>query len=262
MALFGGQEKHNSQGKTVGGLLAGAGRRLLDLLLPSRCPSCGDLVPDAAKLCAECWATLSFLSGPACACCGFPFPHDKGDNVLCGVCQAHVRQFDRVRSALAYDGGSRPLLLGFKHGDRTDLAPFLVDLLHLAGRDLLADSDLILPVPLHPRRLIRRRYNQAALLAAGLADKSGLPWDGLLLRRVKATTPQEGNYSARQQNVRAAFLVAQNQRERIEGARILLIDDVYTTGATLQSCARELKKRGADRVYGLTIARVVRPGMI
>ena len=262
MALFGGQEKQISHAKPGGGLLSTAGTRLLDLLLPPRCPSCGDLVPDAARLCADCWATLNFLSGPACACCGFPFPHDKGEEVLCGVCQAHPRQFDRVRSALVYDGGSRPLLLGFKHGDRTDLAPFLTDLLYLAGRDLLAESDLILPVPLHRRRLIRRRFNQAALLAAGLARKSHLPWDSLLLRRHKATIPQEGNYSARQKNVRAAFSIGPDKAGILKGRRILLVDDVYTTGATLQSCARELKKRGADKVYGLTIARVVRPGML
>ncbi|WP_417320791.1 double zinc ribbon domain-containing protein [Emcibacter sp.] len=239
-----------------------AGGRLLDLVLPPRCPGCGDLLPEAGKLCAACWSSLGFLSGPACSCCGFPFPHDKGGEVLCGVCQAQDRHFDRVRSALIYDGGSRPLLLGFKHGDRTDLAPFLADLLYLAGRELLADSDLILPVPLHPRRLLRRRYNQAALLAGRLAHKYGLPRENLLLRRHRATTPQGGNYTARQKNVRSAFSIPERYRDRVQGRRILLVDDVYTTGATLQSCARELKKRGAEKVFGLTVARVVRPGML
>ncbi|WP_321395811.1 ComF family protein [Emcibacter sp.] len=235
---------------------------MLDLLLPPRCPGCGDFLPDAGKLCAGCWFSLSFLSGPSCNCCGYPFPHDRGGEVYCGVCHAHERHFDRVRSALTYDGGSRPLLLGFKHGDRTELAPFLSDLLMQAGREFFTETDLILPVPLHPRRLIRRRYNQAALLAGCLSSRTGLPWEGLVLRRHKATIPQEGNYTLRQKNVRAAFSIQKGCQELIEGRRILLVDDVYTTGATLQSCARELKRQGAEKVFGLTIARVVRPGML
>ncbi|WP_210414063.1 ComF family protein [Luteithermobacter gelatinilyticus] len=238
------------------------GGRLLDLVLPPRCLACGGLVQEAARLCAVCWGRLDFLTDPCCACCGYPFDlrHDgRTQMILCGVCQSRPRRFDRARSALRYDAASRPLVLAFKHGDRTDYAPYFADLLWQAGGALLADCDLILPVPLHPRRLRKRRYNQAALLSAMLSRKSGVPHDPLLVRRRRHTPPQQGNLAARVRNVRGAFILKASAREAVAEKAVLLIDDVFTTGATLEACAAVLKKAGAQRVDGLTLCRVVQP---
>jgi ComF family protein len=161
---------------------------------------------------------------------------------------------------MRYDEGARPLILRFKHADRTEAAPAFARWMARSGAALLEDCDLIAPVPLHRWRLLRRRYNQAALLAlelSRLADRPAVP--DLLERR--RNTPSQGRMSRSQRalNVRGAFAVAPRHRERVRGARVLLVDDVLTTGATLEACARALKRAGAARVEVLTLARVVRP---
>lgn len=234
---------------------------LRDLVLPPRCLACGTVVVPGGAVCPGCWARLSFLAPPHCACCGYPFDFDPGDPAaLCGGCLRRAPVFARARAALVYDEASRPLLLGFKHGDQTHAADAYAAWMARAGAELLAEAELIAPVPLHRWRLLRRRYNQAALLALALGRASGVPTvPDLLLRR--RATPRQGGLSRRARflNVRGAFVVAPRQAGRVAGKRVLLIDDVLTTGATAEACARALRRAGARAVDLLTLARVVKP---
>jgi ComF family protein len=168
--------------------------------------------------------------------------------------------YDRARAALRYDEASRGLILAFKHADRTDVTPTLGQWLARAGSELLAEADLVAPVPLHRWRLLRRGYNQAALLANVLARDTGAVLAPDLLQRVRATPSQQGlSGRARQDNVTAgAFRVHPWHRRRVEGRRVLLVDDVLTTGATVGACARVLRRAGALQIDVLTLARVVR----
>lgn len=233
----------------------------LDLLLPPRCLACGAIVDAQGTLCAGCWRGITFIGPPMCACCGLPFEIAAGPGALCGACVASPPVWGRARAALVYDDGSRPLVLGFKHGDRTHAAIPFARWMALAGAELLAGADLLVPVPLHPWRLFRRRYNQSALLARAVADRSGVPLlvDAVVRRR---RTPSQGGLNRRQRalNVRGAFRVRPAAADRIRGRRVVLVDDVLTTGATVTACARALLSAGAASVDVLALARVVRGG--
>ena len=244
----------------IAAALRGAGHSTLNALLPPRCLSCGVLVATPGSLCASCWEGVDFLAPPHCGTCGLPFEYDPGPEVICGACLRKPPPYGRARAVLRYDDHSRGLILAFKHGDRTDGAPAYGAWLARAGAELLAEADLILPVPLHWRRLIRRRYNQAGLLAQALGRTSGLPYRPDLLRRRRHTPPQ-GRLSPaeRKRNLRGAFEVVRSRKAEIEGRRLLLVDDVMTTGATLAACARTLRRAGAAQVDALVLARVVRP---
>lgn len=233
--------------------------RLLDLVLPPRCASCGAATAEAGALCPACWRAIEFLTPPCCPRCAYPFEFEVSEQTLCAACHARPPVYDRARAVLRYDAGSRPMLLAFKHADRTDLAPLLGRWLARAGKELLAEADLVAPVPLHWTRLWTRRYNQAALLAQRAAGEAGRPFCPDVLIRRKRTAPQKSGRAARTRNVAGAFSVPARRRPAIEGRRILLIDDVRTTGATLDACARALKAAGAAGVDVLTLALVVRP---
>ncbi len=229
----------------------------LDVVLPPRCLSCGVTVSLPGTLCPACWRGITFLGTPCCACCGYPFAFDIGSGGLCGACAAHPPPFDRARAAMRYDESSRQLVLALKHGDRLHLAPALAQWMRRAGAEILADADLLVPVPLHWTRLFSRRYNQAAVLALALAKMGGPAVSADCLIRRRRTPPQgRKNATARRRNVAGAFTV--RRPAEIEGRRIVLIDDVLTTGATVEECARVLKRAGAARVEVLALARTVR----
>lgn len=231
---------------------------LLDLLLPPRCLACGVEISAADGLCPACWSELSLLAPPWCRCCGFPLPHAFADAPLCGTCAEQPPGFDRARAALRYDARSSRIILGFKRGGRLDGVPVFARWMAQAGEELLADADLILPVPLHRWRLLTRGFNQSAVLAQRIARLTGRPWAPALLERHQSTVSQQG-LGARQRvtNITAAaFRVP--RPERIDGAKVLLIDDVLTTGATITACAAVLRRAGATRVDALALARVVR----
>ena len=234
-----------------------AATALLDLLLPPRCLACGATVSEAGTLCAPCWRGITFLGAPCCACCGLPFEFELAASALCGACARAHPPFGRARAVMRYDEASRALILAFKHGDRLHLAPAFGGWLKRAGAELVAAADIAVPVPLHWTRLFARRYNQAALLAHALHAAGGPPVgaDWLVRRR---RTPSQGkrNAAQRERNVRAAF-AAKSGRD-ITGKRVLLIDDVFTTGATVGECARVLRRAGAAAVDVLTLARTVR----
>jgi ComF family protein len=234
-----------------------AARAVLDLLLPPRCLSCGATVSGPDTLCAQCWRDITFLGAPCCACCGLPFEFELAAAALCGECLRDRPPFGRARAAMRYDEASRKLVLAFKHGDRLHLAPAFGRWLWRAGGELVAEADIAVPVPLHWTRLFARRYNQAAVLAHALHAAGGPPVgaDWLVRRR---RTPSQGkrNAAAREQNVRAAFAVKPGRDVR--DRRILIVDDVFTTGATVAECARVLRRAGARSVDVLTLARALR----
>ncbi len=229
---------------------------MLDLVFPPLCIACRE--PAASQgFCADCWSKIQFLDGPLCACCGIPFDVPL-DDALCAVCLAHPPAFDTARAILRYDEASRGPILALKHADRLDLVPGFALWLERAGRGVIEASDLIVPVPLHPLRLWRRRYNQAAELARALARRSGIALDTSALKRGRPT-PSQGampSAKARRRNVLGAFKVP--ERGRVAGRNILLVDDVVTTGATADAAARALKRAGAAKVRILALARVVR----
>jgi len=242
-------------------------QRVLDLVLPPRCLGCGDLVEVQGTLCAPCWSAITFVSEPLCRRCGQPFAFDSEENAAhagaagydCGACLAEPPVFGRARAVMRYDDASRPLLLGFKHGDRTEAAGPFAAWMARSGAELLAEAELVAPVPLHWRRLIARRYNQAALLSQALARRGGLTAVPDLLRRRRAT-PSQGRLSRaeRQRNVAGAFAVNPAREELLAGRRLLLVDDVMTTGATVSACARAALKAGAAGVDVLVLARALR----
>jgi len=239
------------------------GRTVLDLLLPPQCLGCDTVVEDLGTLCADCWQAVTFIGRPHCAACGLPFEFDDSDGreqSLCGACVRQPPVFARARAAFAYDDHSRHLVLAFKHADRTDHAPAFAGWMERAGRELLNQADIIAPVPLHWTRLFARRYNQSAMLALALHKRTGIPCLADLLIRTRRT-PSQGKLgpSARRRNVSGAFRLSGKYAAAIKGKRVLLIDDVLTSGATAGAASTALLKGGAAAIDVLTLARVVRP---
>ncbi len=232
----------------------------LNLLLPPRCLGCGRLIEEQGTLCAPCWKGLTFIAAPFCVRCGYPFEFEAGEELLCPACLREPPGWDRARSVFRYDDASRGLILAFKYADRTDAARTFAAWLLRAGRELIEDADLIVPVPLHWTRLFARRYNQAALLGSALAKLSGKPMDPGVLVRKRRTPSQRGlDRNERRSNVRKAFAVPARQAGKLADKGIVLIDDVLTTGATAGSCAAALLRAGARSVDVLTLARTVLP---
>lgn len=235
-------------------------RLFLDLVLPPRCFGCGDITSEHHVLCPNCWKNCSFLSSPWCALCGWPFPYEMPDQALCPSCYRLPPLFVQCRSALAYHEGTRGFILKLKQGDGTYLAPGLSRLMMRVGKDILSQTDLLIPVPLHWSRLFLRQYNQATLLSNQITHQTSIPTRTDLIKRHRST-PKQGhqNRKERYANVRGAFTVPFNKTSFLKGKRLTLIDDVFTTGATLNECARILLNGGAKEVRVLTLARVITP---
>lgn len=251
-----GQARGGIMAATLG--LRGLFGPVLETVFPARCLGCTHPVDHQGGLCPRCWSNLSFITPPVCAQCGLPFDLPAAADTVCGACLVAKPPFARARALWRYDSGARPLILGFKHGDQTFAAPAFAAWLARAGAELLDNAACIVPVPLHPWRLVMRRYNQAALLARAVAAVSGLPFGADWLRRTRPTPSQGGlDRSHRHSNVRGAFALTDRGRARVAGQRVVLIDDVLTTGATASECARTLLRAGAEQVDVLALARVV-----
>jgi ComF family protein len=232
-------------------------RVAVDVGLPQLCASCREPV-GSDGLCPVCWSKLSFIAPPYCERLGIPFAYDPGPGVLSMEAIADPPAYRRARAAVRFDDVARTLVHALKYGDRLDLAPMMGRWMATAGRSLTAEADAIIPVPLHWRRYWARRFNQSALLAEAIAKASQVPLALGALKRVKATPQQVGlSQAARALNVQGAFRVSPTGKAAIAGRRLILVDDVITTGATIDACARALLRAGAAEVNVLTFARVV-----
>lgn len=231
----------------------------VDFLLPPLCPATGDIVDKIGMVSPQFWQGLSFIHAPYCKRCGLPFAYDMAD-ALCAACLDHPPCYHTARSALNYDDHSRDIILKFKHGDHLHAARAFVPWLITAGNSLITQADIITPVPLHQSRLVKRRFNQADIMARHLMPSyPGKIYIPDLIHRIRATESQ-GHKKAkdREKNIRKAFAVNPKYRDHIIGKTILVIDDVYTTGATVNECARVLYDGDAAQVDILTLARVVK----
>jgi ComF family protein len=237
--------------------LAATSRLVLDIALPTLCVSCREPV-NGEGVCAACWAKLSFIAPPFCPRLGIPFVYDPGPDLLSMEAIANPPAFSRARSAVRYDDVARTLVHALKYQDRTDLAPAMGRWMARAGKELLGEADMLVPVPLHWRRGWSRRYNQSGALARVISRQSGARVAAESLRRVRATEQQIGlSRAQRASNVQGAFKVVADRMADIQGRRVILVDDVLTTGATVDACARALLRAKAAQVDVLTFARVV-----
>jgi predicted amidophosphoribosyltransferase len=237
------------------------GRAVLDMLLPPQCLACDQGVEVQGQLCASCFRQIGFVTAPFCPLCAVPLVYGgQAVNGVCPRCAEMPPAWDRARAALRYDAQSRRLILPLKHADRTDLAAPLAAMMLRAGGDLLKDAELLVPVPLHPSRLRARRYNQAALLARAVGRLAGIPVAVDALVRLRATSPL-GELSAAQRatTVAQAFAPRRAASARLAGKRVVLIDDVLTSGATATGCTLALRAAEAVSVDVLVAARVPDP---
>jgi ComF family protein len=228
-----------------------------DLILPPLCIACRGPIAEHGVLCPTCWQGIDFITPPVCQRLGLPLPYSEDGPSISAVALRHPPAFARARAPARFSGVMRGLIHRFKYADRHEATGFFVRLMLSAGAELIRDADLIAPVPLHPRRLWQRRYNQAAILAKQIAGASGVPCAVDLLSRKRRTPSQVGmSREERRRNVAAAFIVRPRSLPGIRGKRILLIDDVITTGSTLSACAATLEQAGAAAVDCLAIAMV------
>jgi ComF family protein len=246
-----------SLGEALGGILRGAG----NIIAPAVCLGCRARLSAHDALCAACWQQVSFITPPLCDRLGLPLPFGSGDGpLISAAAAADPPPYDRARAAAVFDHVVRELIHGFKYTDRHEARRLLARWMTGAGTELLADADLIVPVPMTRWRLIRRQFNQAALLAREIAGASGVAFDPFVLRKTRRTPTQVGS-SARQraENVAGAFAVPEAARRRVADRAIVLVDDVITTGATVSACARALRAAGARRIDVLAAAMVADP---
>jgi ComF family protein len=231
-------------------------RLALDLALPRLCAVCREPV-EGQGLCPACWSKLSFITRPYCERLGIPFVYDPGPGILSMEAIADPPAYHRARAAVRFDEIARALVHALKYGDRLDLAPMMGRWLGHAGHELLDDADALVPVPLHWRRRWARRFNQSAVLAAAVSAASGVPIAANALKRVKFTAQQVGlSRSERATNVQGAFRVPPEGKAEVAGRRLVLVDDVLTSGATVEGCAKALLRAGATNVDVLVFARV------
>jgi ComF family protein len=231
-------------------------RAALDIAYPPQCLACSAPVLDPSTLCAACWADVRQLDGALCATCGEPFAFAVPEETRCGACLKEPPVFAAARAPLAYGDTVRTLVLALKRRDRHEGVSAFARWMVRAGGPLLRDADVLVPVPLHGTRLFRRRFNQSALLARGISARTGLPVLPDALVRHRSTRSQGGlSRGQRIRNVAGAFRLRPGRAERMADRHVLLIDDVLTTGATANACARVLLKGGAASVSVLVLAK-------
>lgn len=233
---------------------------VIDTILPPRCAVSGEIVGAQGMSAPHVWKGFDFISAPQCECCGVPFDFAVEGKRRCAACLEAPPPYTTARSPLAYNDAARDLVLGFKHGDKTYAVQTFLPWLERAGADMLAGADALIPVPLHYWRMVKRRYNQAGIIAQALAHSAGVPVMKDVLARSRHT-PSQGHLSRnlRSENVGGAFAVPSHKASKIAGKTLILIDDVYTTGATVKECTKILLENGAAAVHILTVARVILP---
>lgn len=228
------------------------------LIYPPICANCGAFSNQHNALCAECWKDVRFIEKPYCEVSGHPFAFDLGEGIVSADVIANPPPYKRARAAVVYDGAARKIVHLMKYKDRQELSNLMASWMVRAARDCLGDADFIIPVPLHRWRLMGRRFNQSAELARNLAQKTDKQYLSSALIRKRSTIPQVGlPAKARQDNVKGAFIVPEDKKSEVLGKRVILVDDVYTTGATVNAASRALLLAGAEEVSIVTFARVV-----
>lgn len=234
-------------------------KSVIEFIFPPACPVCGTPVSIHGELCADCWTAINWIDGPHCCRCGFPFAsHFEFENMpMCPVCAAGKSELDWIRCACVYDDASRNLMLPFKHCGKINYSGFMSRAMIWALRDMdLSTVDIVMPVPLANKRLCFRGYNQATLLARPIANAINVKMDVDSVRRKYRDNMGHMNARARSENIHGVFEVIKS--ENVRGKRILLVDDVMTTGATFSELRRALVRAGAESVYGVTFCRVAR----
>lgn len=234
-------------------------QRILNLVFPPQCLICDGRVAKHGALCSKCWQSVRFISDPMCDACGLPFEFDIGSHALCADC-LHTRPlYARARAAFLYDEKSSRLITRFKYSDQIQLAKIYGEWLSSAGRELLANTDFLIPVPLHYWRFVQRRFNQSAMLAGEISKNTGITHLPNAIKRTRHTKQQTGlTKTQREENVKGAFIIESHHQVAIKGKNILLIDDVITTGSTIEQCTKALIKSGVAQVNVLTLARAGR----
>lgn len=251
------EEQSSSKPRGLAPRLGALFAPIADLLLPPVCISCRSRVERHGLLCGACWSEIDFIARPYCQRLGVPLPYDAGEPSLSAAAIANPPVYDRARAVASYGAKMRELIQSFKYGDRPEGVPLFGRWLAQAGAEILQEADLIVPVPLHRAKLWSRRFNQSAMLALEVSKHAHKPVDCSLLARVKRTGSQVGlSATERKKNVAGAFRVV-GERAGLRGKRIVLIDDVVTTGATAEACARTLKRAGAASVDVLALARAI-----
>lgn len=232
--------------------------KFINFILPNRCLLCGKVIHTKDSICADCFEKITFITKPYCQHCGRPLvaPIEQSKDLLCVDCLTHKDPFHLCRAAIKYDEFSKKLLLDFKFSDHVENRKIFAKWLYLAGKDIFAvGADIIIPVPLHYTRLFVRKYNQSAILAKEISALTGIKAEYRILRKIRHTRPQaKCNGEERKRNVKNAFGI--KYPEKIKGKRVILIDDIYTTGSTMKECAKTLLKAGAQSVDVLTVAKV------
>ena len=243
--------------------LARAAAAVADFLIPPTCLACHRPLSTHDAICAGCWSKIDFIRAPLCDRLGLPMPFDVGGPMISAAAEADPPVYDRARAVARFDGVMRDLVHNLKFRDRHDARRLFGRWLAEAGSELLSGADLIVPVPLDRWRLLKRRFNQAALLARELNRLTGIAWDPLALQRARRTATQVGlTHDQRRRNVQGAFAVGKQRTDAIRDRAIVLLDDVITTGATVGACARALKRAGARRVDVLALGLVTPDSMI
>ncbi len=239
---------------------AAGGRAITQTVLPPTCLACRKPAGASGGLCSQCWQGAGFIERPYCERLGTPFAYDSGGPLISPVAFADPPAFDRARAAMRFSEVARDLVHLLKYGDRLDLVKPFSAWMSRAGDELLREADALIPVPLHWTRLFQRRFNQSAELARAISRQRRLPVIDDAIARVRATPPQIGlARDERAKNVHGAFSIEKSARAKVKGRRIVLVDDVLTTGATANACARVLRRAGVLRIDVLTLARVVDP---
>lgn len=232
-------------------------QRALSVIYPAQCQICPNFVAEAGGLCGDCWAETPFLRGLVCDLCGTSLPGSDKDLVICDDCLTSPRPWDAGRAALSYRGGGRRIVLALKHGDRLDLARPAARWMQKAAGEHLRKTTLFVPIPVHWTRLLTRRYNQSAELSRALAALTGHPHCPDALIRVRRTAKQDGmSVEERLRNMEGAIQANPKRTGALNQARVCLVDDVMTSGATLAAGSRALRAAGADHVFVLLLARV------
>ena len=241
----------------IGQHLTNGYRRFVDLSIPPLCMICEAIIAGPGACCPQCWTKIRFIAKPLCDITGAPFSYEMGEGMVSADAIANPPPYNQCRSAVVYDDHVRGLVTGLKYSDRLDLAPWLANWMVTAGKTLIERNPVLVPVPLYPTRLIQRRYNQSAELARNISLLTGLAYRPDLLVRSRRTRQQVGlSGKERETNVRGAFRVPESMKQEVHGYKILLIDDVYTSGATVKAAARALKRAGSTNIDVLTFARV------